>query len=159
MRSVVIFKYWLSANENNNKKGSSGQSIPSFQLISLDRVHIQKRMKKESPKLDDLRFSVVLFPLSLCPRSNILISGLALFSFFSARSISSILSLTCLASDSAANLISRSAGLSFGGGKSAARSGSERDRRRFGSRGRAIVLNGKAGRRTGMTVEGASWKT
>ena len=110
----------------------------------------QKNDEERKKKLNDSRLSVVLFPLSLWPRSKILISGFALFSFFSARSISSIPSLTRLASDSAANLLSRSAGLSFGGGIRATASGSERDRRRFGSRGRAIVIDYKTRRRTRM---------
>ena len=79
----------------------------------------------------DSRFKVVLFPLSLCPSSKTLTSCFTLFSFFSALIISSILSLTRFASSSACNLLCRSSGDSFSGGRRAAARGSERDLRRW----------------------------
>ena len=51
-----------------------------------------------------------------------------------------MLSLTRLASNSASSLRTRSAGVSFWGGWSTAESGSESDRRRFGSRGRSTIV-------------------
>lgn len=80
------------------------------------------------------RFKVVLFPLSLWPNNSTLTSCLTLFSFFSARIISSMLSLTRFASSSATSRLSRSTGVSFWGGRSAAASGSDSDLRRLPAR-------------------------
>lgn len=79
----------------------------------------------------DSRFKVVLFPLSLCPSSKTLTSCFTLFSFFSALIMSSILSLTRFASSSACNLLCRSSGDSFSGGRRAAARGSDSDLRRW----------------------------
>lgn len=82
----------------------------------------------------------MLLPLSLWPRRRILTSGFVRMSLFSILSISSMLSLTRFASSSASSLRTRSAGVSFWGGWSTAESGSESDRRRFGSRGISVAI-------------------
>lgn len=77
----------------------------------------------------DLRFKVVLFPLSLCPSSKTLIVFRLRFRLSDSRSILSILSLRFLASCSALSLFSRSSWVSLGGGWSATVSGSDVERR------------------------------
>ena len=77
----------------------------------------------------NLRFNVVLFPLSLCPSSSTLMVFRLRFRLSDSRNILSMLSLRFLASCSALSLSSRSTWVSLGGGCSATANGSDEERR------------------------------
>ena len=77
-------------------------------------------------------FTVVDFPLSLCPRRRTLIGGLRFFmAIFSALISESIWSLILRACASACSRAQRSDGVSFGGGSRATARGSGVSRTRF----------------------------
>ena len=92
-------------------------------------------------------FTVVDFPLSLCPRSRTLIGGLRFFmAIFSALISESIWSLILRAFASACSLAQRSDGVSFGGGSRATARGSGVSSARVMASGGAGV-RGAGGRR------------
>lgn len=126
-RSRGVEELELYEEHEHEKKGKNvpgvGRCTPTLNIC----VSPQSGWQVKKRKIEHVRLRVVLLPLSLCPRRRILTSGLFfLSSARSARSCSSIESLTRFASCSARMRASRWAGVSPGGGRRTASKGSAR---------------------------------